>query len=193
MRSNIKKVCGNWDLGFVLDKHLISSKFIGHSESGHPQFDNKRTEIGQALYQLKYQGDWSQVQPLAQELSKIIYPKFRNVGLIIPMPATNNRQKQPVAEIAKALGEIVDCSVCDNILLGNAGGPQLKNLDKKEDKAKALEGKFYIQDGVYGDRVWSALLVDDLFATGATMEAACNALRSYRKIGKIYIAALTWK
>lgn len=28
---------------------------------------------------------------------------------------------------------------------------------------------------------------------GATMNAACRALRGYRKIGRIYAAAVTWK
>lgn len=37
------------------------------------------------------------------------------------------------------------------------------------------------------------LLIDDLFDTGASMEAACAILRGIEAIGSIYVAALTCK
>jgi hypoxanthine phosphoribosyltransferase len=39
----------------------------------------------------------------------------------------------------------------------------------------------------------NALVLDDLFDSGASMEAACTVLRTYAKIDKIFIAAFTWK
>lgn len=38
-----------------------------------------------------------------------------------------------------------------------------------------------------------ALVLDDLFDSGASMKAACSVLRTYAKIDKIFVAALTWK
>jgi hypoxanthine phosphoribosyltransferase len=43
------------------------------------------------------------------------------------------------------------------------------------------------------DGRWNVLVVDDLFDSGASMDAACAVLRKYPKVGKIYVAALTWK
>ncbi|WP_456024069.1 hypothetical protein [Pseudomonas protegens] len=43
------------------------------------------------------------------------------------------------------------------------------------------------------DGCWNVLVVDDLFDSGASMDAACAVLRKYLKVGKIYVAALTWK
>ena len=57
--------------------------------------------------------------------------------------------------------------------------------------AAALAGRFAVNDVIVGDGKWNALLLDDLFDTGASMEAVCNALRSYRKIDKVYAAAIT--
>lgn len=40
---------------------------------------------------------------------------------------------------------------------------------------------------------WNALLVDDLHDSGATLDEACRVLRTYEKIGSIYVATMTWK
>ena len=42
-------------------------------------------------------------------------------------------------------------------------------------------------------RSWNALLLDDLFDTGATMDAVCRTLRTYKKIDRVYAASITWK
>jgi len=51
---NPKIITGCWTEGFALDFHTLSSEFIGDDEYGHPQFDTKRSEIGELLYRLKY-------------------------------------------------------------------------------------------------------------------------------------------
>ncbi len=54
MKVNLKKIAGNWSSGYALDKHVLSSEFLGHNEWGHPMFDTTRSEVGEAAYQLKY-------------------------------------------------------------------------------------------------------------------------------------------
>lgn len=193
MQTNLRLLDGNWNLGFALDKHIIRSTHTGHNESGHPTFDTLRTEVGEGLYQLKYRYDWAQVGPLAQELADSILPKFDNVGLIIPMPPSTYRKNQPVTVLANKLSQLVDVPVFDKILTKNANGQQLKNLNTKAEKLKALDGKFAVSDQIEGQGPYNALLVDDLFDTGASLEMACAALRYYAKISNIYVATLTWK
>lgn len=65
MKVNIKPITGNWDLGYAMDKHLIKSTYLGDNEYGKPMFQNDRTEVGEAVYQLKYQNDMDQVDALA--------------------------------------------------------------------------------------------------------------------------------
>jgi hypoxanthine phosphoribosyltransferase len=84
----------------------------------------------------------------------------------------------------------------DNILVTKAapaGAPQLKDLVGKDAKIAALNDRFAIDPVITNEGKWNVLLVDDLFDSGASMEAAVAKLREYDKVGQIYVAALTWK
>lgn len=94
MNVNLKQLVGNWEKGFALDKHAVSSTFIGYNEAGYPEYDTLRTEVGEALYQMKYRGDLEQSKKLAQEIYEKIYPYYSDVDFVIPMPATVQRQVQ---------------------------------------------------------------------------------------------------
>jgi hypothetical protein len=60
MKTVVKTITGNWDLGFTLDKHMLSSTPLGEDQYGHMKFDNKRSEVGEGVYQLKCKGDITQ-------------------------------------------------------------------------------------------------------------------------------------
>jgi len=53
MDVNVKNITGNWKAGVALDKHTIKSVPTGPNEYGHMQFDTTRTQVGEALFQLK--------------------------------------------------------------------------------------------------------------------------------------------
>jgi len=63
----------------------------------------------------------------------------------------------------------------------------------KVTKFAAIGDSFSVNDEITTDGRWNVLVVDDLFDSGASMDAACAVLRKYPKVGKIYVAALTWK
>ncbi|MFS3602617.1 ComF family protein [Proteus vulgaris] len=193
MQVNMKEIIGNWNLGFAMDKHMIRSTYLGDNEYGRPQFNNERTEVGEAVYQLKYKHDYQQIAPLAQCIYDNAVPFFENIQLIIPMAASNKRDIQPVTAIARLLAEMVRVPCFDELLFKQPGGVSLKDLCTKEEKEKAVAGAFYVQDKIQNIGPFNALVIDDLFHTGASLEAACLELRRYNKINKIYVAALTWK
>ena len=55
--SNPVKIEGLWKEGFALDVHTLSSDYLGDDEFGHAIFRTTRTELGELLYRLRYQGD----------------------------------------------------------------------------------------------------------------------------------------
>lgn len=177
----------------MLDKHSVSSVYLGDDEHGHPQFNTTRSEVGEATFQLKYRNDWAQAEPLAQAIASNIYPKLSEVGFIVPMPASSQRARQPVTEIANKLGAILKVPVLHNVLIRAKNGKPLKDLSTKDEKIEAIGSSFSVNDEITNNGQWNVLVVDDLFHTGASMETACKALRTYPKVGKIYVAALTWR
>jgi len=195
MKVNIRPIQGNWDLGFAMDKHSFRSEVVGYYDNGRPRWNTLRTEVGEALYQLKYQYDWNQVEPLAQCLYANAFPLFQGVQLIIPMAASNPRNRQPVSAIAEALADKIDPNMnsFDGLIVKQTGGPALKDLHTREEKLAAVAGMFSYQPLISSEGAYNALVIDDLYHTGASMEAAVAALRGYDKINKIYVATLTWK
>lgn len=193
MKVSLRQIQGPWDDGWVLDKHSIGSVYLGDNQYGHPVYETTRTEVGESTFQLKYRGDWSQARPLAQAIVEFILPKYPQVGFVVPMPASTHRSRQPVTEVAKELSQIITVPMFDNILLKTPNGKSLKDINTKEEKVEALHGSFNIQDKITSAGPWDVLIVDDLFHTGASMEMACQALREYKKVRRIYVAALTWR
>ncbi|MCH2488501.1 MAG: ComF family protein, partial [Erythrobacter sp.] len=116
MEVNLKPIYGPWADGYVLDKHTLKSVHIGDNEQGYPQFDTTRSEAGEALYQLKYANDYSQAKPLAQAINEHILPHFPKIGLIVPVPPSTKRTRQPVQEIANELAKMIGVEVFTDIV-----------------------------------------------------------------------------
>ncbi|KWC46667.1 amidophosphoribosyltransferase [Burkholderia ubonensis] len=193
MQVNLREIRGNWNLGFALDKHMQSSEYLGDDENGRPRFNNTRTEAGEALFKLKYRAGWGQVEGLAQAVASNIVPRFPHIGLIVPMAASTARTRQPVSEVADALGRLIKRPVFHQLLFKQAGGQKLKDLPTRAAKDEALRGAFSYHDQIAGEGSHNVLLLDDLYDSGATLHAACAVLRSYPKVSGIYVAALTSK
>lgn len=190
MRVNIRTIGGNWDAGVVLDKHTVSSVYLGEDENGRAQFDTTRTDVGEAVFQLKYRHDWNHVRPLAQAIVTHAAPLLQPFDLVVPMPASHQRARQPVVEIARAVAALLRLP-CDEQLIAKAATPQLKNLTTREEKEAVLDGAF--RSGQAGRGPCDVLLVDDLYHTGASMAAACAQLRSIPSVRRITVVALRWR
>src|SRR3989338_3846751 len=107
MKIDPKEIKGNWAHGWALDIHTLSSMPIGYNEFGHLEFDTTRSEIGEAIYKLKYRDDGSQVEAIAQVVSDFIKSKqeLKEICAIIATPPSDvNRPFQPVIEISKVIG-----------------------------------------------------------------------------------------
>jgi|TARA_R100001132_G_scaffold25199_1_gene25159 predicted amidophosphoribosyltransferase len=196
VKVRLRRISGAFNDGYALDKHTASSVFVGHNEYGHPQFDTTRTPAGEAVFQLKYRGDFDQAKPLAKAVVRNIVPYFPKIGLVMPAPASTARQRQPVHEVAGFVAERMDVPLFDNLIeksavASNTGS--LKNMNTRQEKDEALQGRYLLNKPISNEGRWNVLVVDDLYHTGATMDAICSLLAQYDKISGVYVAALTWR
>lgn len=192
MEVNIKKIVGVWTLGYSLDKHTTSSTPTGYNQAGHMQFDTIRPEAGEALFQLKYRSDFSQVLLIAQQMNESFSEAFSSVGLVIPMPPSKVRSRQPVIEIAKEFARLKGIPCYENLLVKTSETPPMKDIAVRYDKVSALIGAFTVYD-VLTEGLFDVLIIDDLFDTGSSLEAATKVLKNYSKIRNIYVATVTRK
>lgn len=182
------EVHGTWDKGFAFDVHTLSSTYLGPDESGHDRYDNTRSEMGELVYQLKYQSDKALLSRIVELLDKITGIELFDA--IIPIPPTDkNRAFQPVTEIGLALGARRGVTVRTDVLLKRPGGPQLKNVEDPAERKTLLLESLAIENAnaIAGKNL---LLVDDLFRSGATLGAATDLLRQ-AGARKVYVLAMT--
>jgi predicted amidophosphoribosyltransferase len=194
MEVDVREILGPWELGYALDRHVVRSEYTGDNEEGRPTFDTTYTEAGNALHQLKYKQGWKLKHDIAGVLDTHIMPKLPDIDLILPIPASTKRPRQPVDEIARALGERAGIRVGSHLIEmkdSSSVAPKLKSLATREEKDAVLKNRFKINVAAPVPRGANILLLDDLFDTGATMSAVCTLLQSHPKVAKIYAAAVT--
>lgn len=190
MKVNVQEISGNWNHGYSLDKHTVSSIFIGYDEYNHALFNTIRTELGEALYQLKYKFDRNQVDPLAQQIVSSIGKHFQSASFIVPMPPSKSRAFQPVIEIAKQVAVLMNIPYIDTMLVKSVSSIQIKNIPLQEDRVKALCSIFKINDQL-AEGKYDVLIIDDLYDTGSSLEAATATLKQCTKINKVFVVTIT--
>lgn len=192
MKVNVQRINGNWDLGYSLDKHVIQSTYIGDNQWGHPEFDTTRSEVGEALFQLKFRSDFNQVQPIATQINTSLAPYFPSTSLVIPMPPSKQRPRQPVIEVARQVAINMGVPCCENLLVKTSSTPQMKDIGSRDEKIETLAKAFSVYD-VLDEGLFDVLIIDDLFDSGASLEAATRVLRGYNKIRNVYVVTITRK
>jgi len=184
-----KQLRGDWTQGFALDVHTTGSTLTGHNEYGHPEFDTTRSPLGELLYRLKYKRDASVVEEIVDTVSEFLKTWKIGIDLIVPMPPSNIRMSQPVLAITNALGKKLGVSVCDNCVSKPQRTPQLKDIRDYAERTKVLENAFAInRDQTAGK---SLLLFDDLYRSGATMNAVARELTTSGNAKEVFVLALT--
>lgn len=180
---------GNWKRGIAFDVHTLSSTYLGVNEFGYNQWESTRSEIGELLYQLKYQADAQKVREIVKLLGKI--KGIETMDYLVPVPSTNqHRRFQPVVEIARALGEERGVKVLDNVLRKRTGGAELKNVTDFEEREALLREQLYLENfkPLEGKNV---LLVDNLYRSGATLRVATELLYRQAKVKDVFVLTMT--
>lgn len=184
---------GRWREGFVLDFHTIGSTYLGDDEYGHPVFDTKRTEIGELLYRLKYRSDISVLDEIAQTATDFINGWKVGVEVIIPVPPSRSgRSKQPVLILADTIGKRLDIPVRKSCITRAKKIPELKNIYEYQERIRLLEGAHTIQSSEsFLIEKKKILLFDDLYRSGATMNAITELLYTRGQVADVFAFAIT--
>jgi predicted amidophosphoribosyltransferase len=146
----------------------VSSQFLGHDSSGHPQFDSKYSALGELVYRLKNRRDKNAVDSIADTAVQFMSERWKQeFDLIVPMPPSRKREAyQPVVEIANAIGVRLAKPVDLNAIGKIKETPQLKDIYDFAERESLLHDAFRPNgDAIRGKAI---LLVDDLYRSGAT-------------------------
>jgi predicted amidophosphoribosyltransferase len=190
VKINPMRVPGKWRQGYVLDYHTLRSEFLGYDEFGHPMFDTQRSEIGELLYRLKYRSDQSVVDTIIETAVKFIALWNPTLNFILPTPPSKlGRPYQPVLEIAKRLGLRLNIALCKDCLVKVKDTPELKNVYDYDERLRLLEDAYSVDSSILKGQ--NVLLFDDLYRSGATLNAITDALYMKGEAANVYVLALT--
>jgi predicted amidophosphoribosyltransferase len=183
-----KKIKGEWNTGYALDFHTLSSEYLGHDAYGHPQYDTKRSDMGEMLYRLKYKSDKSVLRVIVDTTVEFINNQEWLLDLIIPVPySLSTRIFQPVITVAKSVSKCLGIKICTDCIVKIKEIPELKNIYDFDERMKVLKNAYAIVNSEIKGR--NVLLFDDLYRSGATLNAITQSLKEYAK--EIYVITLT--
>lgn len=182
-----RKILGKWRDGYALDIHTVSSTFIGYDEFGHPRFETTRSEVGELLYRLKNKADRTVLPRIVDAVQVLLKEWAPQVDALVPVPPSARRSVQPVTVLAQEISGRIGIPLIDCVSRIR-DVPQLKNVYDLDERARLLEGLHKIDQSVTGKRV---LLFDDLYRSGATMNAITADLYEIGKVADVYALAIT--
>ncbi len=186
---NPKRLRGAWKEGYALDYHTLSSEYLGVDQWGHDRYDTTRSDIGQLVYELKYQGDIDKADEILKLIAHFLikWNITNKIDCIIPIPPSKKERKfQPVIEISKVIAAFLNKPLLTNIIEKNSS---IQSKDLVSDEKDKITGSI-VKSRTFKKEL-SILLIDDLYQTGSTLNEVTKILKSDPKVQNIYVLTMT--
>ncbi len=140
------------------------------------------------LHRLKYQKARSLAQPLGKLMALVAAKdkKYRSCQAITYVPLSQHRLKERGFNQSEYLARVVGYWLrlpVINCLDKVMDTPPMAKLGKNE-RAGNLEGVFRLIDSPLAARM---LLIDDVFTTGSTAAACCDAIKTDIRVKEVYV------
>lgn len=162
---------GPWIDGFVLDKHVLSSRPIGYLGE-HMQFETTRSLLGELVYQLKYRS--GKPDDIVETAIAFVTERWGGViDCVVPPPPSLHRTKQPAVIIADGIAAHLRVPCLPAAAIKATATQPMKNVPLHE-RAPLLSAA--IQAGSESVENRRVLLVDDLWETGSTLRRVAEVL-----------------
>ncbi len=117
---------GPWIEGFVLDRHVISSRPIGYVGE-HMQFETTRSTLGELVYQLKYRN--GPLTDIVETAVAFVTERWNGViDCVVPPPPSLHRTKQPAVLIASGVAAILGVPSLAAATVKASATSQMKNV-----------------------------------------------------------------
>ena len=187
-KINPQQITGRWQAGVALDVHSLSSVYLGVNEVGHEIYDTTRSELGELLYRLKYKGDLTAVQEIVAAATGFLQPHVQKLDLIVPVPPSGVRAVQPVITLAKGIAAATGIPVEECVTLTRSA-TTLKGILDPAKRQELLAGLHAVDQLRTKGR--NILLFDDLFRSGATMNAITDLLTSTGMAESVRVLTIT--
>lgn len=181
-------VNGNWRAGIILDWHTVSSMCVGENEFGHPIFETTRSDIGELLYRFKYKGDAGALTALLETACKYLEEVRGKFDVVVPVPPSNPT-RVVTRRLAEGIAKCINAAYLEDGLKKSGSTEELKRVSDPEQRKKILENAFQASPDRMRDS--KVLLVDDLYRSGATLEAATKAAYEDGDAKHVYVFAVT--
>lgn len=179
---------GIWKAGIALALHTTSSTKLDEHH-----YYNERSEIGQLLYDIKYNTTISlkEKDEKAFRLAKIVSNNIKQssiLDVVVPVPFSKNRDFQPVYEILKKVATLINIPIDLQYIKKIAQTPELKSLGSISEVKDILKDKFDVNLKYQNKNV---LLFDDVYSSGSTLKEITKTLYDKGKVRNVYVLTLT--
>jgi len=138
-------------------------------------------------FKLKYKSDQSVISELVEAAASFVTSWNPGIDLIVPVPPSRARTLQPVLLLGEALGRRLKLPFDPNCIKKVRDAPELKDVFDYDERLRLLAGMHEVESKSVQGR--GILLFDDLYRSGATMNAITAAL--YDQGGAAEVFALT--